>query len=161
MLLASARKDQKEPLPTLFWINKDASSASLSNSNRDIGREKNLFVQRQQVTKGRLPKRRVITKAKDADPDTAHVGVASSVVSSTCSEHSTTPPSLTESRDTISTYIDIQSPLTPKRNRKESQGDENIPLIRSICKAGEGVYPFQCTAAIRISKTGLGRLNRQ
>ena len=152
---SSARKEQKNaPLPALFWVNKDASSASLSNSGPDAGREINSFVQRRQVAKGRLSKRRVSVKTEDgedANESTANVpnvAVAASSVSSTGSEYSATSPSLTESQDTISTGTEISSPVPSKEiiDREESESHENIPLIRSICRAGEGVDPFHCTA---------------
>jgi hypothetical protein len=146
----SARKDQKAPLPSLYWINKNASSASLSNSSREDGREINSFVQRRQVAKGRLPKRRVTAKAKDEDANVVapHVGAAASVASFAGSGYSATPPSLTESQDTASTHTDVSSP-PPSNERtypREPESDENLPLIRSICKAGGGVDPLNCTA---------------
>jgi hypothetical protein len=147
---ASTRKDQKAPLPELFWVNKDASSASLSNSNCDAGREINSFVQRRHVAKGRLPERQVAAKVKDEDAhvEAQHVAIAASVASSSHSEYSASPPSLTDSQDTVSTHSDISSPLLLSERPcvKEPKSDENIPLIRSICKAGEGVDPFNCTA---------------
>src|SRR3954453_1473704 len=59
-----------------------------------------------------------------------------------------TPPSLTESQNTISTGTDISNPLLPEEKTalKKLESNEQIPLIRSICRKGEGVDPFhlQC-----------------
>lgn len=136
MPLASARKHQKAPLPELFWINKDASSASLSHSNRDAGREINSFVQRRQVTKGRLPQRRIAIKVKKEETGVEAQGdaVVASTVSSSSSESSATPPSLTESQGTISTLSDVSSPPPPSEKTilKDAESDEKLPLARSI-----------------------------
>jgi len=147
---ASARKDQKAPLPELFWINKDASSASLSHSNRDAGREINSFVQRRQVAKGRLPQRRIAVKVKKEETGAEAQGdavVASTVSSSSSESSSATPPSLSESQGTISTSSDVSSPPPPSEKTipKDAESDEKLPLVRSICKAGAAVDPFNCT----------------
>lgn len=145
---SSARKDQKAPLPELFWINKDATSASLSHSSRDAGREINSFVQRRQAAKGRLPNRRKAAKAKkeESSAEAQDDAVAASGLSSGGSESAATPPSLTESQDTISTSSDVSSPPPPtERTYPKESESEKLPLVRSICKAGAGVDPFNCT----------------
>ena len=74
--------------------------------------------------------------------------VAASSASSAGSDCSATPPSLTESQDTASTSSDISGLLPSKQlsDRIKSDADEDSPLIRSICRAGEGLDPFHCTA---------------